>query len=100
MQIDDVTQNFLYGSFQVEHPSGFVTPGDFERSLMKYLELGHKSCVRAGRVEFYSTRSRWNILYGRSDLSDEINRCTSVYVLGIHDVCCRYCRTATWIITR
>ena len=51
MQIDGVTQNFLYGSFQVEHPSGFVTPGDFIRSLVEYFELGHESCVRAGRVE-------------------------------------------------
>jgi len=80
MQIDDVTQNFLYGSFQVEHSSGFVTSGDFIRSLVKYFELGHESCVR---------------VYGGSDLSDEIYRCTSVYILGIHDVCCRYCRTAT-----
>jgi hypothetical protein len=51
MQIDDVTQNFLYGSFQVEHSGGFVTPGDFKRSLVKYFELGHESCVWAGRVE-------------------------------------------------
>lgn len=51
MQIDDVTQNFLYGSFQVEHSSAFVAPGDFKRSLVKYFELGHEPCVRAGRVE-------------------------------------------------
>jgi hypothetical protein len=48
MQIDGVTQNFLHGSFQVEHPSRFVTPGDFERRLVKYFELGHEPCVRAG----------------------------------------------------
>ena len=51
MQVDGVTQNFLYGSFQVEHPSGLVTPGNFKRSLVKDFELGHESCVRAGRVE-------------------------------------------------
>lgn len=80
MQIDGVTQNFLYGSFQVEHSSGFVTPGDFIRGFVKDFELGHEPCVR---------------VYGGSDLSDEIYRCTSVYVLGIHEVCCRNCRTAT-----
>ncbi len=48
---DDVTQNFLYGSFQVEHSNGFIMPGHFKRSLVKYFELGHESYVRAGRDE-------------------------------------------------
>jgi hypothetical protein len=62
MRIDDVTQNFLYGSFQVEHSSGFVTPGDFKRSLVKYFELGHESDVRAGRrVEQKSTWERMEL---------------------------------------
>jgi hypothetical protein len=47
------------------------------------------------RVEQKSTRNKWNILYGGPDLSDEIYCRTRVYILGIHDVCCRDRGTAT-----
>jgi hypothetical protein len=90
-----VTQNFLYGPFQIEHSCGFVTPRDSKRGMMKYLELSHESCIRARRVERKSTRSKWNILYAGSDLSDEIHRRVGVYILRIHDVCGRDRRTAT-----
>ena len=51
VQMNDVTQNFLYCPFQVEHSSGLVAPGDFKRSLVKYFELNDESRIRAGRVE-------------------------------------------------
>ena len=50
-----------------------------------------------GELNRNQTLSKWDILYVGPDLSDEIYRCTSVYILGIHEVCCRNCRAATWM---
>jgi len=62
---------------------------------VKYFELSHEPCVRAGRIEQKSTRSKVNILYAGPDLSDEIHCRAEVYILGIHDVCCYDSSTAT-----